>query len=317
MTPARKITIHYVLENGQDGSASVSFHVDRAAAETAGEIQNENPPAFYENVRSEDLYFDDKGVLLNPAATRAQVERSMAEASGEAVVEAGVDAYDQKTKAMQLAKTFNAVVVPDLDKITLYYVIENHGGGEAGVSFYADAETAELAGKVEEEKGEQPFEQSTFSKDLYFDASGVLLNPVATPAQLARDLAEARGEDVPEAEAPEYQQYEQEWALSRAFEKAAILKSGSLAGKTVVFTGKLSTGTRAEAEALAIQLGACVTKTVSNNTDVVIAGAGAGDKLQRAADVRAIVMDEAEWEKLIGAGAKTPSRQAPRGGQPG
>jgi DNA ligase (NAD+) len=75
----------------------------------------------------------------------------------------------------------------------------------------------------------------------------------------------------------------------------------AIAGKTVVFTGKLENMTRDEAEALAKRLGATVTGSVSKKTDYVVAGVGpsARSKLAEAKKLGVAVLTEGEWAKLI------------------
>lgn len=73
-----------------------------------------------------------------------------------------------------------------------------------------------------------------------------------------------------------------------------------LAGKTVVFTGTLTHMTRAEAKARAEALGAKVGGSVSRATDLVVAGAEAGSKLDRARELGVEVIDEARWLELVG-----------------
>ena len=71
------------------------------------------------------------------------------------------------------------------------------------------------------------------------------------------------------------------------------------AGKTLVFTGTLEHMTRAEAKATAEKLGAKVAGSVSKNTDFLIAGANAGSKAKKAAELGVNVMDEASWLAAI------------------
>jgi len=70
--------------------------------------------------------------------------------------------------------------------------------------------------------------------------------------------------------------------------------SGPLAGKTVVLTGTLPGFTRDEAKARLEALGASVVGSISNKTDLVVAGDAAGSKLEkaRALGVRVIGAEE-------------------------
>jgi len=79
-----------------------------------------------------------------------------------------------------------------------------------------------------------------------------------------------------------------------------VAASSPVAGKTIVFTGHLDAMTRDEAKALAERLGAKVTNSVSRRTDIVVAGPGAGSKLNKATELGVRVIDEAEWLKLAG-----------------
>ena len=75
-----------------------------------------------------------------------------------------------------------------------------------------------------------------------------------------------------------------------------------VAGKTVVFTGGLETMSRDEAKAMAERLGAKVAGSVSKKTDYVVAGPGAGSKLDKAHAVGVKVLSEQDWFDLVGEG---------------
>ena len=73
-----------------------------------------------------------------------------------------------------------------------------------------------------------------------------------------------------------------------------------VAGRTVVFTGSLERMTRAEGKARAAALGAKVAGSVSAQTDLVVAGPGAGSKAKKAAELGIETIDEDAWLSLIG-----------------
>jgi DNA ligase (NAD+) len=73
-----------------------------------------------------------------------------------------------------------------------------------------------------------------------------------------------------------------------------------IAGKTIVFTGRLERMTRDEAKALAERLGASVSGSVSRKTGLVVAGAEAGSKLTKAQELGVRVLDEKAFLELVG-----------------
>ena len=70
-------------------------------------------------------------------------------------------------------------------------------------------------------------------------------------------------------------------------------------GKTFVVTGTLETLKRAEAEALIENYGGKASKSVSKNTDYVLAGESAGSKLDKAQSLGITVIDETEFLKMV------------------
>jgi DNA ligase (NAD+) len=74
-----------------------------------------------------------------------------------------------------------------------------------------------------------------------------------------------------------------------------------VSGKTVVFTGALTTLTRTGAKEQAEALGAKVAGSVSKKTDYVVVGADAGSKADKARELGVEILSEDEWLALIGA----------------
>ena len=77
-----------------------------------------------------------------------------------------------------------------------------------------------------------------------------------------------------------------------------VVANAALSGLTVVLTGKLERLKRSEAKSKLESLGAKVTGSVSKKTDLVVAGADAGSKLQKAQEFGIEVRDEAWLESL-------------------
>ncbi|MEK7222811.1 MAG: NAD-dependent DNA ligase LigA [Pseudomonadota bacterium] len=79
-----------------------------------------------------------------------------------------------------------------------------------------------------------------------------------------------------------------------------VKKSSTLAGKTFVLTGGLSTMTRDEAKRRLQELGAKIAGSVSKKTDYVIVGEEPGSKADKARELGVTMLDEKEFLKLFG-----------------
>ena len=75
-------------------------------------------------------------------------------------------------------------------------------------------------------------------------------------------------------------------------------REGAFAGMTVVFTGELTSIARDEAEERVKELGGKVTSSVSSKTSLVVAGAKAGSKLEKAKKLGVRIIDETEFLRL-------------------
>ncbi len=76
-------------------------------------------------------------------------------------------------------------------------------------------------------------------------------------------------------------------------------KPQPLKGLTFVFTGKLENFTRDAAEREVEALGASASTSVSEHTNYVVAGPGAGSKLEEARQKRVKVLNEEEFERML------------------
>jgi len=78
-----------------------------------------------------------------------------------------------------------------------------------------------------------------------------------------------------------------------------VVSRGRLKGRTIVFTGQLASMSRNEAQDRARGEGGRVAGAVSQSTDLVVAGPGAGSKLKTATELGIQVMTEDEWLAMV------------------
>jgi DNA ligase (NAD+) len=83
-------------------------------------------------------------------------------------------------------------------------------------------------------------------------------------------------------------------------EARVVSETQKLAGKTVVFTGELSTFSRTEAEERVRELGGRPSGSVSIKTDLVVAGETPGSKFEKAKKLGVKVLTEAQFLKQYG-----------------
>lgn len=89
-----------------------------------------------------------------------------------------------------------------------------------------------------------------------------------------------------------------ETGVNLDYKGQTVVADAALSGLTVVLTGKLERLQRSEAKSKLESLGAKVTGSVSKKTDLVVVGADAGSKLQKAQELGIQVRDEAWLESL-------------------
>ena len=99
---------------------------------------------------------------------------------------------------------------------------------------------------------------------------------------------------------------ESDWVVSSLISELTIetysidpTLNSQLTDRVIVFTGSLKKMTRSEAKSRAEELGAKVTNSITQNTNLLVAGENSGSKLKKASDLGVKVISEEEWVKLI------------------
>ena len=76
-------------------------------------------------------------------------------------------------------------------------------------------------------------------------------------------------------------------------------KDSKYSGKSIVFTGSLVNMTRQEAKKIAEDFGMRVMGSVSNKTDIVVAGEDSGSKLKKAQQLSVNIINESQWLEIV------------------
>jgi DNA ligase (NAD+) len=82
-------------------------------------------------------------------------------------------------------------------------------------------------------------------------------------------------------------------------QQSVKFKINKLTGKTVVFTGELAGFSRAEAEELVRRSKGLPASSVSSKTDVLVAGASAGTKFNKARELGVKIISEDEFKEMV------------------
>ena len=77
------------------------------------------------------------------------------------------------------------------------------------------------------------------------------------------------------------------------------LKNTLITNKIFVFTGTLKNFSRNDAKNIIESYGGKSSNSISKNTDYVIAGEGAGEKINKAKNLNLLILNETEFDSLI------------------
>lgn len=180
----REVTVHYMIANGGDGSASLHFFPDQQTTQLACEVAEEEGDAFKgQGPYKKILKFDDKGLLIVPGVPTAdELKDTLSEMRGEEI-----DIADYTYKGFFTRAATPKGVIEDFT-IEFWYVVINDGDGSASVDFYPDSLTAELAAQIDMDGGES-FCENPHQELLAFDKNNLLLSPHSTAEELRQELA--------------------------------------------------------------------------------------------------------------------------------
>jgi len=172
-----------------------------------------------------------------------------------------------------------------------------------------------LIGEIEGSK-KQPLDRLIYALGIQFvgERTGQLLAQHFSSVDDLAAASEEELENVPEV-GPKVAQSITEFfsetankkVIKKLYEKGVRpraekreVKSNKLAGKSFVFTGGLANRSREEAGAMVAEHGGKISGSVSKKTDYVVVGTDPGSKYDKAKELGVTILDEKEFEKLVG-----------------
>ncbi len=233
-----------------------------------------------------------------------------------------------RAKTQPLARWIHALAIPEIGEETSHDLAKFHGDLEAVGNSKLLREVVALAelreridissprARVNKDKSELEKQQlATQHAALIEDAKAIGLRlieagfaaPAKKKAATELDAVVVVGPVAARAALNWFASEVGRSVLNRLGELGIRPKGGStsagdspFAGKTFVITGTLEAMSRGEAQEKIRSLGGNVSSSVSKKTDFVIAGPGAGSKLEEARELSVRILDEAEFLALLG-----------------
>ena len=235
----------------------------------------------------------------------------------------------ERAKTAPLARWLRALAIPEVGEETAHDIAALHDDLDAVASSEGLRDIAELGHSLDEmlkhspttkENKGKPLSEREAMKPTYekfrnrADELGTqlinqgLARPAAAKKAPPRNAATVVGPVAARAAVEWFGSSRGRDVLRRLRLLCIIPKGGKtvrgvspFTGKTVVLTGTLSAMSRTEAQEKIRALGGNVASSVSGKTDLLIAGPGAGSKLEDAQKLGIAVIDEAEFLRRIGA----------------